>query len=159
MTHEYLLWFATAAYALHVLEEYEYNWRDWARRVLKLPVEWNTFYIANAIVIVLGVCAAGIGWREPWFSLAFPALMLVNATFFHILPFLWTRINSPGMFTAVLLFYPVAGWVYYGAWADGVLQTRDVILSAAIGAAIMAYPIVLLRTKQLRFFRQDGPAS
>ena len=113
MTHEYLLWFATAAYALHVLEEYEYNWRDWARRVLKLPVEWHTFYIANAIVIVLGVCAAGIGWREPWFSLAFPALMLVNATFFHVLPFLWTRINSPGMFTAVLLFYPVAGWVYY----------------------------------------------
>jgi hypothetical protein len=85
--------------------------------------------------------------------------MLVNATFFHVLPFLWTRINSPGMFTAVFLFYPIAGWVYYGAWADGVLQTRDAILSTAIGATVMAYPIVLLRTKQLRFFRQDGPAS
>lgn len=80
--------------------------------------------------------------------------MLVNATLFHVLPFLWTRINSPGMFTAVLLFYPVAGWVYYGAWADGVLRTHHAILSAVIGAATMAYPIVLLRTKGLRFFRQ-----
>lgn len=156
MTHEHLLWLATAAYALHVLEEYEYNWRDWARRVLKLPVEWNTFFIANAIVIVLGVCSAGIGWREPWFSLALPALMLVNATFFHVLPFLWTRINSPGLFTAVLLFYPVAGWVYYGAWADGVLTTDDAILSAMLGGATMAFPIVLLRTKNHRFFRQDS---
>lgn len=81
--------------------------------------------------------------------------MLVNATFFHVLPFLLTRINSPGLFTAVLFFYPVAGWVYYGAWTDGVLKTNDAILSAVIGAATMAYPIVLLRTKGIRFFRQD----
>lgn len=157
MAHEHLLWFAVAAYGFHILEEHEHNWRDWARRVLKLPVEWTTFYITNALVIVLGVCAAGVSWRQPWFSLAFPALMLINATFFHVLPFLLTRINSPGLFTAVLLFYPVAGWVYYGAWADGVLRTRDVMLSLAMGVAIMAYPIVLLRTKDLSFFRQDGP--
>lgn len=124
--------------------------------MLKLPVEWNTFFTANGIVIVLGVCSAGIGWREPWFSLALPALMLVNATFFHVLPFLWTRINSPGLFTAVLLFYSVAGWVHYGAWADSVLSTNDAILSAVIGAATMAFPIVLLSTKNHRFFRQDS---
>jgi hypothetical protein len=156
MTHEHVLWIATAAYALHVLEEYEYDWQDWARRVLKLPVEWNTFYLANAAVIVLGVCAASVGWREPWFALAYPALMLINATFFHVLPALLTRVNSPGLFTAVLLFYPVGGWAYYGAWADGVLHPRDAVLSVALGAAVMAYPIVLLRTKRLRLLRQGG---
>ena len=86
MTHEYVLWIATAAYAVHILEEYELNWRDWARRVLGLPVEWGSFYVVNALVVVLGVCCAAVGWRRPEFSLALPALMLINAALFHVAP-------------------------------------------------------------------------
>ncbi|OYX84739.1 MAG: HXXEE domain-containing protein, partial [Azorhizobium sp. 35-67-5] len=52
------MWLATACYGVHVLEEYQLNWRDWAHAVIKLPVEWNDFYIVNALVIVLGVSAA-----------------------------------------------------------------------------------------------------
>jgi len=36
MAHDYVLWIATAAYAFHILEEYELNWYDWARNILKL---------------------------------------------------------------------------------------------------------------------------
>ena len=32
-------WLATAAYALHVMEEYSFNWRDWARGTYRLVVE------------------------------------------------------------------------------------------------------------------------
>jgi len=43
MPHEHILWIALAAYGLHILEEYELNWRDWARNVLRLPVDWGSF--------------------------------------------------------------------------------------------------------------------
>lgn len=140
------------AYGIHVLEEYELNWRDWARFVLKLPVDWGSFYLVNSLVVVLGVCCAMVGWQQPWFALGLPALMLINATFFHVLPTIVTRVYSPGVATAVVLFYPVAGWAYYGARLDGVLSTQSGILSVLFGAALMATPIVLLKVKNRKTF-------
>src|SRR5947209_3265328 len=119
MSHEYVLWIATAAYGVHILEEYELGWRDWARATLRLPVGWDTFYLVNALVLVLGACCAMVGWRRPEFALSFASVMVVNATVFHVLPVVRTGVFSPGVVTAVVLFYPVAGWAYYGAWADG----------------------------------------
>jgi len=159
MTHEYVLWVALAAYGLHILEEFELNWRDWARAVFGLPVDWDSFYLVNALVVVLGVCAAAVGWRCPEIALAFPALMLINATFFHVLPVLVTRMFSPGVVTAVVLFYPAAGWAYYGAWADGILTTQACVVSGTIGALLMAYPIVLLKVKGSAMFRYEKPAG
>jgi hypothetical protein len=152
VTHEYVLWIAVAAYALHILEEHELNWRDWAQKVLHLPVEWKSFYVVNSLVVVLGVSCAAVGWREPWFGLAFPAVMLINGTFFHVAPTIVTRIFSPGLISAVLLFYPVAGWAYYAAWADGALTVPAGVLSGVLGAALMATPIVLLKVKNRKMF-------
>lgn len=157
MSHEHVLWIATTAYAVHVLEEFELDWRGWATQVLGLPVDWKSFYLVNAIVVVLGVCCAAVGWREPWFALAYPALMLINATFFHVLPTLKTRVYSPGVATAVALFYPVGIWAYYGAWADGVLTTGAVLGSLLLGAGLMATPIVLLKIKGKSWFQYSAP--
>ena len=103
MNHEIWLWVATAAYGLHALEEFMLDWKTWANKVLKLPVDWPIFYVVNALVVVLGIIAAEIGWRLPALSLAFPALMLINAVFFHILPFVVTKKFSPGLISAVVL--------------------------------------------------------
>lgn len=160
MSHEHVLWIAVFAYAMHAFEEYELNWRDWARAVLWLPVDWNSFYLANSVVIAIGFCCAEVGWREPWFALGFPALMLINATLFHVLPTVATRVYSPGLVTAVVLFYPIGGWVYYSAWRDGVLTLTNGVLSVLLGAVIMASPIVLLKIKGWKTFaygeRGDG---
>jgi hypothetical protein len=55
-----LVWLATASYGLHVLEEYQLNWRDWARAVIGLPVQWSDFYVVNSLVIVIGIVAANL---------------------------------------------------------------------------------------------------
>lgn len=160
MTHEYVLWIAIAAYSIHMLEEYELNWRDWARHVLHLPVDWISFYIVNALVVVLGICFAVVGWKLPWFGLGLPALMLINAIFFHVLPTIVTRVYSPGVFTAVTLFLPVAGWAYYGAWHDGVLTLQTGFFSFVFGALLMATPVVLLKVKSRKMFDYgaNGPS-
>ncbi len=89
-----------------------------------------------------------IGWRLPEVSLTFPALALVNATFFHIGPTLVQRRFSPGTITAVLLFLPVGIWLYYAAYLDGALTVRLGVLSALGGALLMAYTILLLRLRE-----------
>jgi hypothetical protein len=147
MTLNELLWLATACYGIHILEEYQLNWRDWARAVIGLPVEWNDFYVVNALVIVLGVVAANLAQSWPGIALAFPALMLINATFFHVLPTLRARGRfSPGLFTAFILFYPVGIACYWRAASDGTLGA---------GALLMASPVVLLKIKDRPYFRQD----
>jgi hypothetical protein len=66
------------------------------------------FYVTHALVIVLGAVAAELAATQPMLALAFPAVMLINATFFHVGPFLTTRGRfSPGLITAVVLFYPI----------------------------------------------------
>ncbi|MBD0414791.1 HXXEE domain-containing protein [Oryzicola mucosus] len=150
------IWLATAAYAIHVLEEFSLDWRNWARAVIGLPVEWSDFYIVNALVIVLGVVAANLADVWVGVALAFPGLMLVNAIFFHILPMIRTRGRfSPGTITAVILFLPIGVTCYRVAVGSGRLDLWSLIGSVLLAAALMATPIVLLNIKGWPYFRQD----
>jgi hypothetical protein len=91
MTLQTLAWLAMAAYALHIAEEFAFDWKNWARAVIKLPVEWSDFYVTNAIVIALGIAQAQLAPVLPLAPLTFASLMLINAVFFHILPFVRMR--------------------------------------------------------------------
>jgi hypothetical protein len=150
------LWVAVAAYGLHILEEFALDWRNWARSVIGLPVEWPHFYVVNALVIVLGVACAEVAARAPLLGLIFPALMLINGTFFHVAPMLKTGGRfSPGVATGVALFYPIGIACYWRAARDGNLDLLALLGSLAIGAVLMAFPIVLLKIKDRPYFRQD----
>ncbi len=160
MTLSHWLWLATAAYAAHMLEEHILNWRDWARAVVGLPVEWDNFYVVNSIVVVLGIVAANLATASPALALSFPALMLINAVVFHIAPMIKTRGRfSPGVITAVVLFLPIGIACYCAADREGLLDAKSLIGSLALGAALMALPIVLLNIKSRPYFRQDLPAA
>lgn len=151
-----LLWLSVAAYALHILEEYQLDWRNWTRAVIKLPVEWPDFYVVNSLVIVLGIACAELAASVPALALVFPALMLINATFFHILPFVAMRGRfSPGLVTAVVLFWPIGVASYRAAGAEGKLSVVAAV-SLVIGSVLMAYPVVLLKIKDRPYFRQDN---
>ena len=147
-----LSWLALAAYALHILEEYTFDWRNWARAVLGLPVEWNEFYITNAVVMVQAELAPTLTIAP----LAFAAVMLINATFFHVLPVIRARGRfSPGLVTALLLFYPIGIAEFLQAHAEGRLTTTLGVGAFLLGAALMAFPIVMLKLKDRKYFRQD----
>lgn len=156
MDHAYILWIATFAYAIHIAEEFTFDWKNWAMNVLGLPVSWSHFAVVNGIVIVLGISCASVGWALPEYALCLPALMLINATFFHVLPFMTTKGRfSPGLGTAVILFYPIGVWAYWGASLDGVLTPRVSVISFVLGAALMASPIVMLKLRLRPYFQQD----
>jgi hypothetical protein len=146
------LWLCTAAYAFHVLEEFVFNWQSWARNVLHLPARWEDFYITNSVVIVLGVVAAMIAPRWPVLALGFPGLMLINAVFFHVAPFLWTRGRfSPGLISALALFLPVGIVTMSAAHVDAAGDAE----ALGVGALLMAVPIAFLKLKSEPYFNQD----
>jgi hypothetical protein len=153
MTLQTLAWLSMAAYAAHVMEEFTFDWRNWARAVIKLPVEWSDFYVTNAVVISLGIAQAELAPTLPLAPLMFASLMLINAVFFHILPFI--RMGgrfSPGLVTAILLFFPagIAVWREAGV----VVDWTTITLAILGGAALMAYPIIMLNLRDKPYFRQ-----
>jgi hypothetical protein len=153
MKPDYIFWIALTAYAFHILEEYTYDWKTWAQKILKLEISWENFYVTNVIVLFFGISCAEVGWSHPTFSLIFPALMIVNAFFFHILPYIRSnRKFSPGLITAIFLFLPVGAACFKNAIQLGVMP-KSLILAGLGGALVMAYPIFLIKTKNLDFFK------
>ncbi len=155
MSHEYFLWIATLAYGLHIVEELLFDWRGWARGFLKLPAEWNEFYVFNAVVVLYGCVSAIIGWKCPMIALSYPAFMLINVFFFHIFPVLKSKRFSPGLLSGIVLFIPIASLSYYGAKMDHIISFNAIIISTLIAAFFMAYPIILQRLKTKPFFEQN----
>jgi len=157
MTLTELTWLATGCYAFHAFEEFTLNWRDWARAVIKLPVEWADFYVVNFVVVVLGIVASELAASQPMIALAFPALMLINAVVFHIAQVVRARGRfSPGVITAVILFLPVGTACFLRASADGVLDAGTAAGAFVIAALLMASPIVFLHMRSRPYFRQDA---
>jgi hypothetical protein len=154
MNNQWIFWIAMAAYALHIMEEFFYDWKNWANHVLHLPVEWSGFYVTNTAVLFFGIGCASVGWSQPAFSLSFPALMGINAFFFHVLPFFRTKKFSPGLFTAIILFFPIGIYSFHLAVENGV-QTKEMAGAVLTGVLLMAFPIVLLKTRNQPFFRQS----
>ena len=151
-----LAWLGMAAYALHILEEYSFNWRGWARAVLKLPVDWGDFYVTNAVVIAVGIAQGMLAPTLPWAPLLFASLMLINAVFFHILPVARFKGRySPGVATAVVLFLPVGIAVWKRAADDGALYPAIIVIAVGGGALAMAFPIVMLLLRSKPYFRQE----
>ena len=156
MTLQVWAWLATSAYAVHIMEEYTFNWRDWARGALGLPVEWNDFYVTNAVVIVLGVVSAELASALPVAPLAYASLMLINAVLFHIWQVIRTKGRfSPGLVTAVVLFLPIGIAEFVEASREGVLSGAVGFGAIVAGAILMAFPIVMLKTKSHPYFRQN----
>jgi hypothetical protein len=146
--HAYLLWIAVCCYAAHIYEEALLGWLSWAQDVLKFKnLSWRDFYLTNAIVVILGICCAMVGWSNPAFSLILPGLMLINALFLHILPTIIKRRYSPGLFTAIVLFLPVGTLCFYVAYLDQALTYVNGSLSMSLSALVMAAPMMILHIR------------
>ncbi len=148
MSHEWVLWVLATAAAMHVVEERGLGWQGWAARTLGprlgLAPSWDDFWATNGLLIIFAISAAAVGWQAPAFALAFPAVCLINAVFFHVIPSIQARRPNPGVFTAVMLYVPIATWAYLAAGGDGALDFPTALLSVVIGACAMASALVLL---------------
>jgi Protein of unknown function with HXXEE motif len=116
-----------------------------ARTETGVWVSTTAFWVTNASMIVVAVSASAIGWQAPGFSLGLPALLLVDAAWGHLRPTIQAKRPNPGFFSAVLLYIPIGIWAYVAAGEDHVLRPGTVVLSAAVGAALLAQALLIPR--------------
>jgi hypothetical protein len=136
-TSEWTLWVVAVSCALHVGEEYLTGWQEWARQTLGIVMPTTRFLVANAVLVVVALLLARVGWRQPALALVIPSATLVNAVFFHILPTILQHRASPGIYTAALLYVPFSSWALIGAARDGVARTA-IATGLAAGSGMMA---------------------
>jgi len=139
-TSEWTLWVVAVSCALHAAEEYLTGWQEWARPTLGIVVSTTTFLGINAVLVVVALLMARVGWRRPALSLIVPSATLVNAVFFHILPTIAQGRVSPGVYTAAFLYLPFSSWALVGAARDGV--PRIAIATAVVGGTLVMTSIV-----------------
>lgn len=148
--YEFTLWVVVMVLGLHFLEEFALDLRRWLEMVLYVQVTWEQAHLINAIVVLMAVSGAAIGWRLPALSLVMPAVLIVNAFGFHLgFSLIWGS-YSPGTLSALVLFVPAGVWAFVGAHRDGVLTRRAVFV--AIAGAIIIHLALLL-------FHLAGPPS
>jgi Protein of unknown function with HXXEE motif len=135
-TSEWTLWVVAVSCALHAEEEYLTGWQRWALQTFGIVMPTMRFFVANAVLVVVALVFARVGWRRPRFSLVIPAATLVNAIFFHILPTIVQSRASPGVYTATLLYVPFSSWALLGARRDGV-PGRAIAVAMAAGTLMM----------------------
>lgn len=140
-TREWTLWVVAGSCALHAAEEYLTGWLEWAPRTLGIVIPPARFLAINAVLVVLALALARVGWRRPALSLIIPSATLVNALCFHILPTIIQRQVSPGVYTAVLLYLPFSSWALVGAARDGV--PKAAIATGLVLGALMMGSVVL----------------
>lgn len=140
-----MLWIVVATIAVHFIEEYAMNFPAWVFRVSSMPLTSEDFHLVNACVALYAIACAVAGWRLPAFSLSIVALVGLNGLF-HTAAFFFGG-YSPGALTGLLLFMPAALAAYQTARRDGLLSTRVLVISLAIGVVWHAYLAVIFYLK------------
>jgi hypothetical protein len=155
MSLSILVWLAVGAYALHIIEEHILDWFGWARKTMNLNLAWETYVTIEAAFIVLGVAAAMAASAVPVVGLAFIAMLVINVTFFHLLPMMMAGGRfSPGTLSG-LLFY-IVGWA---AMMSSSATGSNVTWAVVIGAAVILWPMLLLKLKGEAYFRGEAAVA
>ena len=147
-THSWVLWVGVIAVVFHVMEEYAFGWVAWANEKVgpRFDVTFTEtdFLLGGVGMIFIALAGAAIGWWAPAVSLAVPAVFVLNAIFFHMIPSARDERLSPGTLSAVFIYLPVAAWMFWAAGTDDQLNFGTFVLAFVIGAAIIAFPIALI---------------
>lgn len=162
MNHDWWLWVLGLATALHVMDEHASGWQGWAVRTfgkrLGVRPTWADFTVTNAALLFMSIATASVGWRAPWFALSLPALCLINAVVFHLLPSIVQKRPNPGIVTTMALYVPLSMVVYFAAHQDDVLSGQAILWSSVTGAVVMFLAIALLNIGT-RFHYEDVPVT
>ena len=148
-----LVWVSVAAYGLHIVEEAVFDLPARVRRLRQVRLEWADFYVINAFVVLLGIVCAQIASTLPLVALAFPALMLTNSLV-HIGASVasgWRY--TPGIASAVLLFWPLGAACFLKAASDATLNFATMLGSFAIAIGLHGLLAVSLTLRDKGYFR------
>jgi hypothetical protein len=154
-----LVWLLPLAYACHILEEWFGGFPEWLAVIAGSPLPRAAFVVINGVAIALMILAARAATQREshgWMAIAIATILLVNGIA-HILGSLVTGTYSPGLFTGVILYLPLAQLVLLRAWSQagkGMFGS-----GVAAGLALHALVVVIAYTMATGFGAQSQRAG
>ncbi len=151
----FLLWISLISLFLHQFEEYRYpGYFPGMMNVVmfsskepdRYPLNTNTAMIVNVVVGWLTYfLAAALGENAIWLGIA---AMLVSVGNFVAHTFLFNikgkTLYNPGMFTAIVLFVPIAGYFFYSLVQSNLAAPTDWIIGIVLGILLNYFGILKL---------------
>ena len=142
-----LAWLLVAAYGAHILEEWFGGFPAWLALIAGAALPEDAFLAINAVALVIVSAGTRVATRDDsraWIAIAVAAVLFINGLL-HTLGSVVTGTYSPGLFTSVVMYLPIAGLALLRAWdqaphgwfARGVL----VGLGAHAGVSLLAFAI------------------
>ena len=138
-----LVWLLPLAYALHILEEWFGGFPEWMALVIGSPLPRGTFVVINSVALllmILATCAATRRESNGWMVIAIATILLVNGVA-HLFGSLATGSYSPGLFSGVILYLPLASLVLLRASGQA---GRDLVATGVVvGIALHALVVMI----------------
>ncbi|WP_431855114.1 HXXEE domain-containing protein [Azospirillum sp.] len=137
-----LIWLMPAAFAPHIVEEYGTGFPDWVTHTLGSSMTGGAFLLNNAVFMAILLSLTAWAAFRPSPLSAFVLLswasgnLFWNFVFHLATTFLYDRF-SPGLMTAVLLYFPISLAVAWTALGERVLSRAAFAGAVAIGGALM----------------------
>lgn len=142
MTFRRIVWLMPAAFAVHIVEEAVGGFPAWVGLVVGRPMSSADFLLNNAAF--MGVLVSLTAWatirpgRLPAFLLvAWASGNLFWNFVFHLVTTVLLDRYSPGLVSAVLLYFPLSVAVAWAVLRERVLGTGRFLGAVSIGAALM----------------------
>lgn len=143
---EQFLWLMPAAYAVHIPEEYLTGFPAWMSEHMQASMDDQGFLLNNALFMAILLSLSFWASRTRTALPAFVFLSWASGNlFWNFIFHLWTTVladsYSPGLVSAVLLYYPLPVIGAVLAVRQGRLSPGSVAGAFAIGAALMLFVI------------------
>ena len=144
-----LCWLLVAAYAAHIVEEWVGGFPEWLAFVAGAPLPRGDFVAINAVALLVVIVGTHLGSRDGsrgWIAIAVAAVLFVNGLL-HVLGTVVTGTYSPGLFTGVVLYFPLAGLALLRSWGQAPAGWfgRGVLIGLAAHALVSALALVVAR--------------
>ncbi|HYG87271.1 MAG TPA: HXXEE domain-containing protein [Azospirillum sp.] len=141
-----LIWLMPAAFAPHIVEEYGTGFPDWVTHTLGGAMTGGAFLMNNAVFMAILVGLTAWAALRPSPLSAFVLLSWASGNLFWNFVFhlattvLYDRF-SPGLITAVLLYFPISLAVGWAALSERVLSRVAFAGAVSIGGGLMLFVI------------------
>lgn len=137
-----IIWLMPPAFAVHIVEEYVGGFVEWVELVAGAPMPTQAFLLNNAgfMAILLGLTV--LTWRRPSRLSAFLLLAWASGNLFwnfvfHLATTVLLDRYSPGLVTAVLLYFPLSIAVAWAALRERMLGRPAFAGAVTVGAGLM----------------------
>jgi Protein of unknown function with HXXEE motif len=147
------VWMMAAA-ILHIFEEYVYP--GGFLRWMRILITSASLTVVDAVIIngaFLGLVFSPLmdaPAKTPILSISIPSLLLINGML-HVLGTFITKRYSPGVITAVLLYFPIGGYAIFELARSWQLPSSIIVEGILLGAGWHLIPFARLGLQRIMY--------